>query len=650
MRPEYADRFDMKNFKRLRAHGTNFAKAYLGYMGSETVISHNVITSGQEPRHMGWVDEAYRDTENLLGGGAGAMWITGNFGLTEFGTLIANEGYPKLADYLHGAFPGTKFIAVGQKSYAIESTSAPSGDIAVRMSSRGAAADCPLLGGAWRSPSGLNVPTYLTEPMCGRFFVNSDSANDYGTATTPPAWMYPEDGNRFFPGIDPAHLGGDVWVADAAMAMMENEDWSGMFLSLGGIDKAGHMWGADQDVQPPPGSIDYQTHVPFNAKTADKQLGRIVHKLKELGQLDETLIVLTADHGATHGANFYGQNTPGGGLTNWYYGESQNDVPYLNPSPALAPLIATGNVQFSYQSTGIETWLLDNSRKKKREAAAIMKRLPGVIASYWRHGDHFHLKGTNRMTKSERRWWKKTAADIVATLAAPNGPDVVGLLHDDTSYGVYGDHGGASKEVQRVPMVFWTPGRHHGVSTHGTFRTPDVLPTILRAMGIDLIHPVDGKARPLRKLGGRGPQGRGSRRAPTRALRLALADLVDLVGDEPVRLAVNRVRGLRVRSLDEAEDLPSLLVDPVALVVDAVLRLLLQVLHVRVGDVLRRHAALEVVNVHVERHAASFVGSTILRTRRRLGNSFVTNGAWHRIEQLRAGHVPEHAASCPTRP
>ena len=62
MRPEYADRFDMTNFQKLRGEGTDFDKAYLGYMGSETVISHNVIVSGQQPKHMGWVDEAYRDT------------------------------------------------------------------------------------------------------------------------------------------------------------------------------------------------------------------------------------------------------------------------------------------------------------------------------------------------------------------------------------------------------------------------------------------------------------------------------------------------------------------------------------------------------------------------------------------------------------
>jgi arylsulfatase A-like enzyme len=73
---------------------------------------------------------------------------------------------------------------------------------------------------------------------------------------------------------------------------------------------------------------------------------------------------------------------------------------------------------------------------------------------------------------------------------------VVGLLHDKTSYGVYGDHGGAQESVQRVPMVFSVPGTKSN-STSGTFRTPDVMPTILKAMGISLTTPTDGKSRSL---------------------------------------------------------------------------------------------------------------------------------------------------------
>jgi hypothetical protein len=113
LRPDYVDKFDMRNVKALMHRGVSFDNAYLGHMASETVISHNVITSGKLPRNMGWSDEAYRDVDNVLGAGAGAMWISGSLTRDQFNLLIAHGGYPKLPDYLHGAYPGSKYIVVG---------------------------------------------------------------------------------------------------------------------------------------------------------------------------------------------------------------------------------------------------------------------------------------------------------------------------------------------------------------------------------------------------------------------------------------------------------------------------------------------------------------------------------------------------------
>jgi len=537
MLPGYADQFDMPNFRSLRDAGTNFKRAYLGYMASETVMAHNVITSGLLPKNMGWTDEAYRDTENLFGRGTDAMHITGDLSLADFGTLIGHEEYPKLADYLHSAFPGTKFIVVGEKSYAVESAVAPTGDIGVRMSGRSSStldACGTLLGGRYRRPSGKNVPGYLLEgplappdPACGRYFINSaDAPFDYGTRAAFPSWIYPEDGNRFFPGTDASalagHTGGDVWVADAAIEMMQRETWSGMFVTLGAIDKAAHMWGAQADAANFTGDCNdpdpvirgaNQTHVRCAAEIADEQLGRMLDTASALDEADggETLVVLTADHGATYGEQFYGKTGPVGiSNSNWYYAPvgvfdagslgafvPATDPLYNLPSPALQPLIDTGNIQFSYQSTAIETWLLDRSVGKKREGASVMLDMPGVIASYWRDGDRFRLFGTNAMTGSEKAWWKQHGQELVNSMAAANGPDLIGLLHDRVSYGVYGDHGGAQESVQRVPMVFWSPSLAFENTTGGSFKTIDVMPTILDVMGIPETAPTDGTARPL---------------------------------------------------------------------------------------------------------------------------------------------------------
>ena len=518
MVPSYADDFDMPNFRRLRDEGTYFKRARLGYMGAETVIAHNVIPSGLLPRNMGWVDEAYRDTANLLGKGVNAMHMPGSFGFSEFSTIIAARGYPKLADYLQAAYPGTRFIVVGQKGYAVEGAAAGnSSNIAVRMSSRSSGSlfdSCrATLGGRYRFPAGVNVPPYLLgggAQECNRFYINSDADNDHGTKAAFPAWLYPTDGNRYVAGPDPAHQGGDAWVADAAIEMMSRESWSGMLLTFGAIDKAAHMWGAQADTAVVDCSTSAgQTHVRCSAEQADVQLGKVLAQIALVDAADggETLVVLASDHGGTYGRYFHGKTFADAASSNWYYAPTgvwdgstyypPTNATYNQPSPALQPLVATGNVQLSYQSTAIEAWLIDRSLAKLREAAAVGLTLPGAAAAYYRRGARFALWGTNPMTPSERRWWKRHAADTVDAMASDDGPDVVVLLRDETTYGAYGDHGGANEAVQRVPVVFWSPSLAPGRHTARPFIAPDILPTILAAMDIPLSSPVDGTAHRL---------------------------------------------------------------------------------------------------------------------------------------------------------
>ena len=87
--------------------------------------------------------------------------------------------------------------------------------------------------------------------------------------------------------------------------------------------------------------------------------------------------------------------------------------------------------------------------------------------------------------------------EIVDTMAAPYAADVVGLLRDDTSYGVAGDHGGAQRPVQEIPIVFAGAGVGPRDSRF-PMRSVDILPTILRQMRIAPDPGIDGRAAPLR--------------------------------------------------------------------------------------------------------------------------------------------------------
>ena len=495
-RPDYIERFDMQNVKALMDRGTSFPNGIVGHMAAETVISHNVMTSGLFPKHMGWSNEVYRDVDNVLGEGAGAYFVTSSLSCDQFRALTQAGGYPKLADYLDRAFPEGKFVSIGQKPTAACPAGQPADPDDSIVTFSGRSFDCDGDGvNNWRGPTGSNVPTYISQPICGRYYVNSDSNLDYGTKTTPPAWMYPLDGNRFVPGYDPAHLGGDVWSADASIDVIRHEsDWRGMLVSLGDVDKAGHMWGPRDTGST--GSTDEQAHLEFAVKTADEQVGKIVGALEEQGLDDETLVVLTTDHAIQQAVRFHGVNGPGRGNFNCYYGKDA-DESYLAPSPAIQPMIDTGNIDFMYQDGHVAAWLDDRSIEKRKQAARVMRELPDVVASYYRVGSRYRLTWLGEMTDAERAWWARHR-DLVHTMAAPYGPDVVGLLRNRTSYGVAGDHGGHQKEIQRIPIIFAGPGVEPGARPREEARLVDLLPTILDLVGVpqDPAHPLDGTVLP----------------------------------------------------------------------------------------------------------------------------------------------------------
>jgi hypothetical protein len=533
-RPDTIERYGMKNVQALMKKGTSFPNALVGHMAAETVISHNVITSGQLPKHMGWSNEVHRDVDGVLGT-PGDFYVTSSFSCAQFKALIEHGGYKKLPDYLDDRFgESSRFVSIAQKRSAVcpagptssaagDGTATDTEDIILQIRGGSAPVQCDGVPG-WRVPEDANNGSasafFDLSTTCSRWWT-WQGANAYGTGSILPARIYPLEGNRFVPGRDPAHLGGDVWSADAAIRVIQNDSaWRGMLVSLGGIDKMGHMWGPEDEETGPPGSDQEMRHMPFIAKTADAQVGKIVDALKARGLLDDTLVVITADHAAQTGREFHGRFDtfppgvpdmngcdPATGSTglrsdcNWYYGRDADEV-YLDPSPAIAGLRdALGtNLRFSYQDGHVATWLNDQSRVSREEAADALLDLPGVIASFRLNDadDDYRLAGVNRMGLRELLWFLGHGNELVDTMAAPYGPDAVALLKTDVTYGVMGDHGGHNRIVQNIPMVFSGPGVGSRDSLK-EIRLVDVLPTILETMGIDYDRSdVDGRAVRLR--------------------------------------------------------------------------------------------------------------------------------------------------------
>jgi predicted AlkP superfamily pyrophosphatase or phosphodiesterase len=542
-RPDTITHYGMENVQELQQDGESFPNAYVGHMAAETVISHNVITSGQFPKHMGWSNEIYRDTDGVLGT-RGNYYVTSSMSCLQFKQLIEHGDYPKIQDYLDAKFGETSPFASftqkrtsactsGHTSSAADGTGTDPEDIIFQVRGSSAPVSCDGRP-SWRQPETGNgtLPAYFNNVSnCTNRWWTYQEAGAYGTGALSPANLYPLDGDRFVPGIPPAgfpadHVGGDNWSADAAIRFIENEpNWHGMMVSLGGIDKLGHMWGPEDEGEGgAAGSPEEMRHLPFVAKNADAQVGRIVDALQANELLDETLIVITADHAAqtgTPGDTFHGVLAPGvtnplcsdspyphrpgapasNGIRsdcNWYLGSDADGEHYEDPSPAVAELddALDGNLAFSYQDSQIGAWLKGTSPSQKREAAAAVLDMPDIVASYQINGaqNHYRLYGTNPMTNAERSWFLRHADELVDTMAAPNGPDVVGLTGTDVTYGVVGDHGGANKLVQRIPLVFYGAGVG-STDSKREMRLVDVMPTILKAMGIPYdANSLDGEA------------------------------------------------------------------------------------------------------------------------------------------------------------
>jgi hypothetical protein len=490
---ELVEKYDMRNVEALMADGVDTPRGYLGHTGSVTVVSHNVITSGMLPRHMGWTSEGYRDVDGVLGP-PGGLYITSDFGYDEMSRLQRHAGYPHLSDYLDDT---GKVFTVSPKGYAAYGLSGPgSADTSVVTFASGPSCN----GVRWRMPAGRAVPSYIAGDCGSRYWVERDKGYD---TLQFPAQLYPATDDRYVVGDEPAHRGGDVWATDAVLDIMghEKDAWSGIFVSLPGVDKAAHMWGGVNDPEAATPGYDPMTHLRYAAATADAQVGRIMDALEASGELDSTLVVLTADHGSVAAApgHWHGDFEPVNdyGYFNWYYGDPENDVFYNKPQEALQPLIDTGNVGLSYSDSSLNVWLEDQSPAAVAEAAGIMEGLPDVTAVWQRRGDHFDRVTPvrwDRMTSGgEKSWFARKAQELVDTQAADYGPDLIATLPDDTTYSVLGDHGGIQRASQQIPIVF-AGADLSGKDLHAEVRSVDIMPTILDTLGIAPTYDMDGTA------------------------------------------------------------------------------------------------------------------------------------------------------------
>ena len=156
----------------------------------------------------------------------------------------------------------------------------------------------------------------------------------------------------------------------------------------------------------------------------------------------------------------------------------------------------------TYSDSMVRAWLKNRSPAKVDQAVGVMAKMPGVSAVWRRHGKHFDratpVRWDRMPSAGERAWFKAHAQELLDTTAAKYGADVIATLVDDTTYSVAGDHGGIQRRSQDIPIVF-AGGGVGAKDLRGGVRSVDIMPTILKTMGIKPMHKLDGRAYELPK-------------------------------------------------------------------------------------------------------------------------------------------------------
>ncbi|MBI2083359.1 MAG: alkaline phosphatase family protein [Deltaproteobacteria bacterium] len=473
MRPDFINNYDLTHLRGLRRDSVDFVNASVGHFPAITPVSHAVIGTGLFPKRFGWGDEIFRDAEGLVGE-KGSWHSSYELSLPQYRRFFKKfTPRPGALSLLKRKLKGTA-IAVGQKSYATILLGGRDADRVITLER--------VKEGEWKGwcvPSGLRVPTYISKPEGGRFYLHC--SGDYGTKKT----LYPLDGDHYVPGDDPGHQGGDVWTADAALEVMRREkNWRVLLITMGGIDKIGHIYGEMDGHKPKNPSFRLSGIL----KVADQQVGKIIAELKRQNQWEETLFIVTADHGGLSAAkNFYGDPRE----LKFIYGQlSKKD--HREMPQAAQKWFQREIVDHGIADTAIRIWLTEEAEKDSESQCRSFSKMPGAIAVYKKQevvqDAGYQLCSVFRGEKVPDFL---SPVPILNTMVQKDSPDLVIQLEDDTGYRLLGDHGGLQEKVMRIPMLV------HGLdrpakASQCPIRLVDLMPVVMRSIGVDPPSWLDG--------------------------------------------------------------------------------------------------------------------------------------------------------------
>jgi predicted AlkP superfamily pyrophosphatase or phosphodiesterase len=417
-RPDYFGLTSLPNMDRLSATGTQYTTAFDGILESETPTGHTTIATGSTPARNGIL---------------GFDWGQDNKDYSIFDPNVVNAGamehimaaakVPTIAGLYKAKNPHATVVALsGHKYYAADPMGGPQADAIMYFEGDTKGRYVPVAVPGHVPPSGVFSAPGLTYP----------------TIKLPP-------------GID------DTMASRLAVSAIKVMRPHVLMINYPEFDwPLGHVFGGSEDPQ----------HVVELMKNFDQGLGMIEAAYRKQGVLDQTLFLITADHGMAPVSRFVPENV----ITN-----------AVSKAGTTAPAI-------SY-STGAYIWLTDSSKASTVAANIVSAADPGIQSVYYLGTSHgqptYQLAGgtfVNGQADLANRY-------LLQTLVNGHEPAVVafakeGQTFTNPTYRWKADHGGAAWISQRIPLIISGPGIRRGYIDGNPAQLEDIAPTVLADMGV----------------------------------------------------------------------------------------------------------------------------------------------------------------------
>lgn len=416
-RPDYFGLTSLPHVDQLRSSGAQFTHAMAGILESETPAGHATIATGSRP-----------DSNGILGFDWGndddsRVSLFSPDKMQTLEQIIEDNGASTLAGLYKDVYPGAKVVAIsGHKYYAAAPLGGPDADAIMYYKGDSGGHYVPVAVPGHVPPSGVLDARGITSPT------------------------------THLPTGEEDHL-----ATKLAVATVEQMRPRLLLMNFPEFDwPLGHIDG---------GILD-RADIVTAMQGFDTDLGTIEATYRRAGILNQTLFVITADHGMM-------------------------PITHFVPSTVITDAIhkADTNATDIASNSGAYVWLGDPSKSEAVAQEIAHTHEPGIQSVYYLttvDGEPGYVSASSPALSPSI---EATNQYLLGSLLNGHQPTVVVFGEEGTSFSDpkshwKADHGGNSWQSQHVPLILSGPEIRSGMISNAPAQLEDLAPTVLTAMGV----------------------------------------------------------------------------------------------------------------------------------------------------------------------